>query len=324
MVLVVVLHSLLGFTITLSKIILAHASPIFLVSARMMIAGVVLLSLSARKHWNKFIPEKVDWVLIAQFTLFGIMIPHISRTWALQHVSTVKTALIYNLAPFFSAIFAYFLFREKLTRLKVLGLAIGFAGTLPILINGNMQNASFNCIGCFSIPDFFIMLAVASLSYSFFIMQQLVRHRNCPPFIANGLSMLAGGFIAFNASYITEPVWIRGTLTTFVLLLILNILVSNIICANLQAWLLKKHSSTFIAFSSFLSPIFAAIYSALLLNEGFSMHFLISFVLVLVGLTLYFYDELVKKPEAAKQTPQSTISNAESHSVPLHAKSPRE
>jgi drug/metabolite transporter (DMT)-like permease len=324
MVLVVVLHSLLGFTITLSKIILAHASPIFLVSARMMIAGVVLLLLSARKHWNKFAPEKVDWVLLAQFTLFGIMIPHISRTWALQHVSTVKTALIYNLAPFFSAIFAYFLFREKLTKLKIIGLIVGFVGTLPILINGNMQNTALNCIGCFSIPDFFIMLAVASLSYSFFIMQQLVRHRNCPPFIANGLSMLAGGFLAFNASYIAEPVWIKGRVTTFAALLILNIIVSNIICANLQAWLLKKHSSTFIAFASFLSPIFAAIYGAILLDEGFALHFVISFVLVLVGLTLYFYDELVKKPDPTSPVMQKSASQPEARSAPLHAKSPSE
>ncbi len=322
MVLVVFLYSILGFTITLSKIILAHASPLFLVSTRMICAGILLLSLSVKKHWGKYVPTKTDWILLFQFMIFGVIATHVSRTWALQHVSTIKTALMFNLAPFFSAIFGYILLREKLTLLQLSGLIIGFLGTLPLILKNPSASNGLGICSNLALPDIVILIAVASLSYSLFIMQKLVKQRNCPPFIANGLTMLCGGFFAFNASCLTEDVWIKGKASTFVLLLIVNIALSNVLCANLQAWLLKKHSSTFIAFASFLTPLFAAIYGGILLNEQVSFNFFVSFVVVLIGLTLYFYEELrsstrtlVTKPSHKAQ--DDDLQQSISDSVPL-------
>lgn len=292
MILVVVLYAMLGFTITLSKILLSYASPVFLVGTRMLIAGLCLSAYTyAKRGLNLRIPTQ-DWLLILQFTLFGVLIPHIARAWALQYLPAVKAALLFNLAPLFSAIFGYILLREKLTPLQMAGLLIGFAGLIPLFAHKGLGAGPFNLFQHFSIPDIVMLVAVASLSYALLVMQKLVRHHKCSPVLANGLSMLLAGIFACNAALIAEPVWIRGSVPIFLGLLILNIVASNFLCANLQAWLLKKHSPTFLSFASFLSPIFAAFYSWLFLNETISPNTFIAFILVLSGLGVYFYDGL--------------------------------
>lgn len=294
MVLVVLLYAILGFTITLSKILLAYASPVFLVGTRMLIAGLCLSGYIYAKRGLRINVPFQNWVLILQFTVFGILIPHIARTWCLQHLPTVKTALLFNLAPFFSAIFAYFLLKEKLTLMQVTGLLIGCAGLIPLFARQGVAFAMWDMTGHFY--EIILLIAVASLSYALIVMQQLVRHQGCSPVLANGLSMLLGGIFACNAAIFTEPILVKKDLPIFLGLLALNIIVSNFLCANLQAWLLKKHSPTFLSFASFLSPLFAAIFSRVLLNENVSANTFIAFILVLSGLGMYFYDGLrVKK-----------------------------
>ena len=225
------------------------------------------------------------------------MIPYCSRAWALQYIPTTKAALLFNLLPFFTALFAYFFAREKLTLLKFCGLLIGFLGMIPVLITGTNAEDSLGTFGFLSWPELAIIVAVSSLSYSLIIMQQLVKHRGCPPYLANATCMFLGGLCALALSLSVETQWIKGSasLKPFAILLGLQILISNIICSNLQAHLLKHYSSTFMAFASFLSPLCAAIYGSVLFNEKFTWHYLISFIIVIIGLAIYYYDDIYKQ-----------------------------
>jgi drug/metabolite transporter (DMT)-like permease len=292
MLLVILLYSMLGLTVILSKILLAYASPLFLVGTRMLISGILLSGYAALMHRGHQKLVWADWILLVQFTIFGVIIPHVSRTWALQYLSPVKTALFFNLVPFFSALFGYLLIKERLSIKQMIGLVIGFLGTLPLLLNASSTTSVTKTFLYTAIPELILLGAVASLSYSFFVMQKLVRHRQHSPILANGFSMFLGGFLSVNAAAITEPVWVKQNVILFIALLILNIVISNFLCANLHAWLLKKHSATFISFASFLSPLFAAIYSWILFNEHISYNFVTAFVLVITGLFVYFHDNL--------------------------------
>lgn len=297
MILVILLYSVLGFTFTLSKILSNYAPPFFLVGSRMLIAGCLLGLYTYWSYSHKSTKtSRDDWFLMLQFSIFGIVVPHVSRAWALQFLPTVKASLLFNTGPFFSAVFAYLLLKEKLTILQIAGLAIGFGGTLPLLLS-NSSVLTQTSLFSFTLPDVMVLIAIASLSYSLFIMQRLVKHRNISPVFANAVSMIAGGFIALNASCWTESTWIKTphSFISFIGLLCLNISISNLFCANLQAWLLKKHSSTLLAFASFLSPAFTALYGWLLLGETITWNILLSFFLVLIGLTVYFYGETSKQ-----------------------------
>ncbi len=292
--LVFVLYALFGLSFTLGKLTLLYAPPFFIIGARMIVGGLGLISFIIARHRFTCHPIKEDYPLYAQLILFGVYLPYCARSWALQYVPTTKAALIFNLAPFFAALFAYFIHKERLTIMKVIGLIIGFVGMIPLLSTSSAaEDAWFNA-GIFSLPELAMVGAVMCLSYNLIIMQTLVRHRNCPPYLANAIAMMMGGLLAFATSAILETPWHIVTPLTFAALLGVQILISNMICANLQAHLLKHYSTTFMSFASFLSPLFTAVYGWLLLGETISWHFFASFVIVLSGLAIYYFDDWKK------------------------------
>lgn len=230
-----------------------------------------------------------DWRLIGQFTFFGVIVPAITRVWALQYLPAVKIALLFNVTPFFSALFAYYLFKERLSFLQVLGLVTGFSGLVPLVLVRHAGSVA-QLLRPITIPDFILLIAVICFSYSLFIMQKLVRARACSPLLANGLSMFLGGIFSYNLAFTVEPVWLKGDMGIFLSLLALNIILSNVICAHLQASMLKYYSSTTMTFTSLLTPLFAAFYGYSLFGEQVSMNMLIAAALILTGLMFYFFE----------------------------------
>lgn len=294
MLLVIVLYALFGFSFTLGKLTLFYSQPIFIVGVRMIIGGLGLITYIYWRHRFQCYPSSDDSKYYLQLILLGILVPYCLRSWALQFISTGKSALIFNLAPFFAAFFSYLFMRERLTWLKFFGLFIGFSGMIPVLLTSSFEEDYVGGLWFFSWPELATIGAVASLSYSMIIMQKLVKHRGCPPYLANATAMLIGGILAFNISMVFENNWIKQQPLMFIGLLGLQILISNFICANLQANLLKHYSTTFMSFASFLSPLCAAFYGWLFFNEAITWHYFASFLIVLIGLGLYYYDDIYK------------------------------
>lgn len=294
MFLVLLLYALFGLTFTLGKITLFYASPFFIVGLRMLIGGIGLMSyiyLTKRVHCY---PVRSDIFYYALATIFGIIIPYCSRAWALQYMTTTKTALLFNFMPFFTAIFAYIFFKEKLTWRKLLGLTIGFLGMIPILVTSSPLEDIFGTIGFISLPEIVTLVAVASFAYQLIVMQKLVKHRGCAPILANGMSMLWGGLFSFSMSMFFETTVIRGNVLIFAGLLLLQVVISNLLCANLQASLLKQYSPTFMSLAGFITPLSAAFYGWILLGETISWHFFASLIIVMIGLAIYYYDDFKK------------------------------
>ena len=86
--------------------------------------------------------------------------------------------------------------------------------------------------------------------------------------------MFIGGVMALITAYFTEGPQEMGDPGAFLSLLILVILISNIICHNLYAHLLRKYSATFLAFAGFLGPLFSAFYGWIFLGRENHVAFL--------------------------------------------------
>jgi drug/metabolite transporter (DMT)-like permease len=147
------------------------------------------------------------------------------------------------------------------------------------------------------------------LSYGMISMQQLVTDRGHTPLIANGISMCIGGFLALSSSYLTEPLWIHGDATYLAALMALQILISNLFCANLQAFLLKRYSATLLSLTSFLAPLSAICYGSLFLQEHITWHLFAALFMVILGLVCYHLEEIQHKRALllnASSSPQPT------------------
>lgn len=301
------LNLLFGSTFTLGKLALEYSSPLFLISFRMLIAGVLMLAYQYffnREYW--FFKRSHLW-LFAQYTIFGIFISYICEFWALQFVSSAKVCMIFSLTPFITAIIAYFFMAERITRLQLIGLIIGFIGCTPIIMTSDTTEAASGAIGVLSYAEIVLLIAVTAASYGWIVMQKLVSDRSYSTIMVNGVSMLAGGILTSITSLVFEgtphikipeyaynwtlsPFW--GSVAAFLLYAFLLIIIANLICFNLYGLLLRYYSATFISFTGFTQPIFASFFGWLILSEGITWHFAVSLVVITLGLYLFYRDEL--------------------------------
>ncbi|MBA3752222.1 DMT family transporter [Candidatus Dependentiae bacterium] len=294
MILVFLLYALFGLSFTLGKITLYYAKPFFIIGVRMLIGG---LGIFGYIYYTKLIdcrPQIKDWMHYTKIGIFGIFVPYCLRSWGLQYMPSTKAAFIFTLMPFSTALLSYFFHKEKLSTKKILGLTVGLAGMIPTLLTGSPVEGIYGTIGFISLPELAIIAAVISFSYNLIALQVLIKHRGCPPLLATGTSTLIGGFLAFNTSVLFESPLDVIQPHVFWPLLAVQIVVSNLICSNLQANLLKHYSPTFLAFAGFLTPICAAFFGWLFLGEQAHLSYILSFVLVLIGLLIFYYDEISK------------------------------
>lgn len=292
MILIFLLYTLLGFSFTLGKITLYYASPFYIVGTRMMLGGAGLAAYYYFFKSTQYRLQMKDWPAFMQVTLFGIVIPYCLRAWGLNYISSTKAAFMFTLMPFFTAFFSYLFHREKLSYQQSIGLMIGFLGMMPTLFTGSDFENLAGSFGIFSLPELAMLGAVASFGYNLIALKNLIKTRQCPPELANGLTMLFGGFISLNLALLVEPVWISQEPLRFAAFLVLQIIISNLICSNLQAALLKTYSSTFMAFAGFLTPLCASFFGWFFLNEEIRFQYLISLATVMIGLIMFYFDEI--------------------------------
>lgn len=291
MILIVILYALLAGTFSLGKMVLAYSQPIFVVGIRMSISGAILLAYhSIWNHTQLRIKKEHFWPFV-QATIFTIYIPYLLRYWGLVYLSSSKACLLYNFGPFLTYFFSYIISKEKVTLKKMAGLCIGFIGLLPLIITSSFHVTTNH--GLFILPELALLTAVTSMSYGWLIIHKLINKENYPPSMTNGIIMFAGGILALCTSLLLEdPATYITDVMPFITILSIIIVVSNLICHNLYGALLKIYSPTMLSFTSFLSPLFAAFYGWLFMNEIIPLHFYGSAFIIFIGLALFYSDEL--------------------------------
>jgi drug/metabolite transporter (DMT)-like permease len=275
----------------ISKISLFYAAPFFLVGVRMAFAGVCLL---AYKKTDKTLPKKY-WPKIALLAFFSIYLTNVCEFWGLKYLTSAKTCFIYSLSPFISSILAYYLLSERMTIKKWGGLLVAFFGFIPILVSTTAEEASAGSFFCFSWPEIAVMGAAAFSSYGWILLKDLVGGKDgLSPLTANGYAMLLGGFFALIHSFFLEP-WEPFPVTAwqpFIALTLILIILSNVICYNLYGWLLQRFSATFMSLVGYSTPFFTALFGYLFLHEQIGASFYLSSSIVLLGLLLFYQEEL--------------------------------
>jgi drug/metabolite transporter (DMT)-like permease len=261
----------------------------------MLIAGVILLIYEYFVASARFNFKKEHFWTFAQITILGMYMTYGLRLYALRVLPVWKVSFFYNFSPFLTALYAYLLFNQRLTFKQWTGLVVGIIGMLPILASSSPAETTMGEFFYISQYELFLILSVSFHCYSWILIQKLVRYKNYETSVVNGICMASGGLISLINACILEGMPHVTDPAAFCKGLIIMIFISNILCHNIYAGLLKKYSATFMSFTSFLSPLFAALYGWAFFQEKISWHFYISITIVLVGLYIFYQDELKNK-----------------------------
>ena len=295
--LIFLLYALFGSIFTAGKIGLEHTEPFFLIGSRMLLASIVIFGYLFVFEREKLSVPKNSYLKLFLLGAFNIYLTNGFEFWGMQHISSAKTSFIYSLSPFFAAILSFVVFREKLSKKKCLGLVIGFLGFIPILWDSGMGESSVDSFAFVSVAEISVMLAALTTVYGWILMRQLVLD-NIPALVCNFYSMLIGGIFSLAHSALFEtwnPVPITGSMSGYLESTLWMMVVSSLICYNLYGYLLKYYSVTFMSFSGFTTPFFVALFSWFAIGETLSTGFYLSALIVLLGLTLFYQEELKKE-----------------------------
>lgn len=305
MIMVWITHALFASTFTITKIALEYVSPFMLISIRLLLGGGVLLGW----YWQKYGLPRYNYELLIHginLSLFLGYFPFACEFWAMQFVSSSKGCLLYNLAPFVTALLSFFILKERLLTKQWIGLIIGFLGFIPILLTQSPAEEVWG-LSWISAPELALIGAVITSSYAWILVQRAQQVDGYSAYFLNGIGMLGGGLIALIHTLLLEGVsgihypimhegW-QASVSPTIVFLGSTILLTSIstTCFILYSVLLNRYSATFMSFSAFTTPLFAALYGYVFLGEVLGWSFGITMAIVFVGLYLYCTNEQQKE-----------------------------
>lgn len=280
---------------------LYYTKPLFFVGSSLCLGGAVLLAYQLMFAPDKLRVARKDIPLFLGVSFFTICISYGLQFWALQYMPSFKACFLYNFGPFTSYLIAYFLFNERMIFKKWLGLIIGFIGLIPILVSSSPGEKGLSTLMFISVPEIAMIFSAAMYAYGWFLIRRLVHERHYSTLTVNGYSMLLGGaLLLLNVPFVEGSVVIKEHLPFFGLLLTITS-VEYLICNNLYTLLLNRYSETFMSFSSFLIPIFGALYGFIFLHEVITWHFFLSLGIIAVAIWLFYKAELETNPTHTRE-----------------------
>lgn len=283
-----------GAVFVFGKITLAYSSPLFITGGRMWLAAILLLAYQFIFHRRAFRFTKSQIFPACLIGFSSVYLTNALEFWGLQFMEAGKACFICSFSPIATALMSYFWFNEKITKQKWLGLVIGILGFIPILVAHSSSEDSTGYIGFLSFAELAILGAAISNALGWIVMRVMVNEKQCSSVMANASSMLFGGAIALLHSYFVEN-WNPVPVTEFWPFLqgfLALMLVSNLIGYNLNAYLLRHYTATYLSFAGLSQPFFAALLGWIFLGEIMSNYFWASVFAVCFGLYIYYQEEL--------------------------------
>lgn len=287
----------LASAISVNKVILSVLPPIFFVGLRTLCAGILLVGYNFRNNprlsWKHL---KHDFIVLLGVSLFTTFIPSILKAYALQNLISSKAAFLGSLDPFVTVIYAYILWHEKISLQKIIGIIVGFIGTMILLVPTSAVEQSLIAWWIFSYPELAALLAMALGRLGWMLVQILLRKERYSPSEVNGITMFGSGIFALTTAAATETIPPMSTLMQpwLMLLLIYTIIVGNVIAYTMYANFLRYYTSTFVSLAGFSVPLFVYIYGWIFLSEPLSLNFVISAIITFFGLLIFYQSELKK------------------------------
>lgn len=269
------LSMLWGGSYLFMRIAVPEFGPIPLIELRVLFAAIVLLPFALRGDNKKNFQK--HWAPISFVGIANAALPFSLLAFATIYLSSGFAAILGATAPFFAALIAYYVFGERLEWLRILGLIIGFSGVAVLIWGrGSLKFSS----------DGIAIAACLAAALSYGIAANFTKHRlsQVPPILAATGGMWAAAIVLAPLALYFWPTVIpsmRAWLSV-ALLSIASTALAFILFFRLIA-ILGPGKTVMV---TFLIPIFASIWGALVLSEKLTFGMLLGGFVVLIGVAL--------------------------------------
>ena len=274
----VLLGAIWGSAFICVEIGLQGFPPLTLAASRLLLSAMLLLCLAFTT--GKGLPQaKRDWGILLVAGLLNATLPFLLIAWGQQHISSALAAILLGAQPFMALLLSHWMTADdRITRAKVIGMALGFSGILFILGDRALQGIDSSLWGKLA-----ILLAALGFTVSALITRK-VSHLTPETSSAAALSM-AALYMTPIALLIERPSFTGISLEAWSAVIFLGV-VSSGVAALLRFQLIRDTGITFLSQVSYLIPLFGVFWSWLFLGHVPAASAWIALVLIFAGLAI--------------------------------------
>ncbi|MDG1470629.1 MAG: DMT family transporter [Ascidiaceihabitans sp.] len=256
-----------------ARIIVADAPPLASLAMRFLLSGIIGVII-ARALGQTWALSREQWRATLIFGLCQNAIYLGLNFVAMQTIQASLTSIIASTMPLMVALASWIIFRDRLPKLGVLGLAFGIAGVVIIMsarieAGVDLRGVALCLIGA-------VALTVATLS-----MRGASSGGNL--LMVVGLQMLVGSAILGVASGVTETLVVNVT-PELIAAFVYTTLAPGLLATWIWFKLVERIGAVRAATFHFLNPFFGVAIAALLLGERLGVRDVIGVLIITVGI----------------------------------------
>ncbi|WP_061859436.1 DMT family transporter [Priestia megaterium] len=218
-----------------------------------------------------------EWLMLA---VSGVFLGLHFLFWmeSFSHTTVASAMILTALEPVFVVIGAYFLFKEKTSKVGIISILIAVSGSV-IIASGDIGVSKTALYG-----DLLSVLGTVAVSVHMLAGQELCR--KMPSIIYSFAVFLIGGLVLFVYNICTNVSLIQYDIKDWWIFLLLA-LIPNIFGHDLFNWLLKYVDATTISMAILGEPIGAIILAYFLLGEMTTVSQLVGGMIVMISVMIF-------------------------------------
>lgn len=253
--------------------------PFALVEVRLALAALVMLAVSALRK-GTFAEIRARWLPLMVMGIINCAVPYTLITWGEVYISSGLAAIYNACAPLWAGILVMIIpSSERMTPIKLAGLLVGITG-VGLVVNSSLHFGGDNV--WYWLGQGAVLLA--ALSYAFSGLYGRHYLKGVPVQVSATGQLVAGALLLLPLAAFQipqhAPSWAAiGSIVTLAI-------AGTALASMMYYWLLVRVGATGTLLVTYLLPVFALIWGALLLNEQITLLALLGLCLVLLGIAI--------------------------------------
>src|SRR4051812_14458080 len=258
--------------------------PFLMAAIRFAIAGSLLIAWDLIRHPEaRRLPSarQVLDSLIVGGLLLGIANGFVA--YGELSVQSGVAAILVAMMPLWFALLGWIYLRERLPRIVVFAIAIGFLGTALLVAPAGDGANSFE-------PIAILVLFVAPIAWAHGSIYS-ARRASLPqsPLTASGMQMLAGSLVTFvEALLLGEPADFHpeAVSTRSILAVVYLVIFGSMVAYTAYSWLLRNAPLSLVGTYAYVNPVVAVALGSLFLGETLSVRTIIASAVIIVAVAI--------------------------------------
>lgn len=227
--------------------------------------------------------EKKDRFTIIKCGLFGMSINIAAFIAGLDYSTPVNSSILIIISPIFVVILSFFIFRNKINFLKILGIIMGFIGALILILNADSNSS----VGR-NIPLGNFLFIVNSISYAYYLIIVKPMAQKYDLITLFKWLFLIG--LIFNLplgiNQFTDVNWSSLPVKEAILPMAFVVICTTVMTYFLNGYALSKITSTEVAVFMYLQPIIGIVFAIFTKSDTISLTIIIASILIFIGVYL--------------------------------------